>query len=107
MTNAVKKLKIKPELIIIDGNNFCSNIKIPHKCIIRGDNKYFSIAAASILAKTHRDQIMIKINKKYPEYNWCKNKGYPTIQHKKVIKKIGASIYHRKSFNLFEINKDC
>ena len=102
MTNALKKLKQKPKFIIIDGNRFYTDIKTPYKCIIKGDNKYLSIAAASIIAKTHRDEIMKKLHEEYPEYKWNQNKGYPTIKHKEVINKIGVCKYHRKSFNLFD-----
>ena len=102
MTNALKKLKQKPKFIIIDGNRFYTNITTPYKCIIKGDAKYLSIASASIIAKTHRDEIMKKLHEEYPEYKWNQNKGYPTVKHKEVINKIGVCKYHRKSFNLFD-----
>ena len=100
MNNAISKLKIKPEFIIVDGNRFLSKNKIPYKCIIKGDSKYTSIAAASILAKTSRDEYMIKLSKEYPEYNWSKNNGYPTKEHKMAILKNGITKHHRKSFKL-------
>ena len=100
MNEAIKKLKVKPELIIIDGNHFITKLKIPFKCIVKGDNKYTSIAAASILAKTSRDNYMAKISLKYPNYNWIKNKGYPTKEHKDAIFKYGITIHHRKNFKL-------
>ncbi len=102
MTNAVKKLKQKPKFIIIDGNRFYTDLTTPYKCIIKGDTKYLSIASASIIAKTHRDEIMNKLHEEYPEYKWNQNKGYPTVKHKEVINKIGVCKYHRKSFNLFD-----
>ena len=100
MNLAIEKLSIKPEFIIVDGNYFVSKKKIPHKCIIKGDSKYMSIAAASILAKTSRDEYMIKLSSSYPEYNWDQNNGYPTKMHKKAIVKNGTTIHHRKTFKL-------
>ena len=93
-------LKLKPELLLIDGNKFLQFHDINHKCIIKGDEKYTSIAAASIIAKTHRDKLMIKYGEYYPNYNWHKNKGYPTKEHKLKILKHGVNKYHRKSFKL-------
>ncbi len=99
---AIKKLKIKPEILLIDGNRFHAYGDIKHKCIIKGDSKYCSIAASSILAKTYRDEIMIKLHHQYPFYNWDKNKGYPTKQHKREIISNGITKHHRKSFKLLD-----
>jgi len=99
MHRALDKLSVIPELLLIDGNRFTKYRSIPHECIIKGDGKYLSIAAASILAKTYRDDYMIKAHSKYPEYFWDKNKGYPTKQHKLAISKFGITSYHRKTFN--------
>jgi len=100
MHRAVEQLKITPELLLIDGNRFKPYKEIPHECIIKGDAKYLSIAAASILAKTYRDDFMFKIHQEYPVYDWNKNKGYPTKAHRAGIKKHGATKYHRMSFRL-------
>jgi len=100
MHKAINKLKKLPEFIIVDGNRFKPYKKIPHKTIIKGDSKYMSIAAASILAKTSRDKYMIRIHQEYPMYNWKQNKGYPTVEHREAIKKYGITKYHRKSFKL-------
>jgi len=100
MNQAINQLQIKPEFIIVDGNRFESNNMIPFKCIIKGDSKYMNIAAASILAKTSRDDLMINLSKKNPNYGWEQNKGYPTKTHREAIKKYGISIHHRKSFKL-------
>ncbi len=102
MHQALDKLKIKPEHIIIDGNKFINYKNIPHKTIVKGDSKYFSIAAASILAKTYRDDIMKKLHELHPDYNWIKNKGYPTKEHRAAIKKHGTTQYHRLSFRLLD-----
>jgi ribonuclease HII len=99
MHRALEKLKIIPELLLIDGNRFKPYNNIPHQCIIKGDGKYLSIAAASILAKTYRDDYMIAAHAKYPDYFWYKNKGYPTLQHKLAIQEHGITPYHRKTFN--------
>lgn len=101
MSGAVKQLNIRPELLLIDGNRFRTDLKIPYNCIIKGDAKYQSIAAASILAKTYRDEYMETLAKDYPEYNWQKNKGYPTKAHRKAIKQFGITPHHRLTFNLF------
>src|SRR5699024_12273398 len=102
-------LKTLPEFIAVDGHKFkpfyhksktTEQKEIPHKCIIKGDAKFLHIAAASILAKTHRDEFMAKIHKEHPEYNWLKNKGYPTKEHRMAIKELGPTPYHRKSFKL-------
>ena len=100
MHRAIENLAIKAELLIIDGNRFNPYPKIPHECIIKGDGKFMSIAAASILAKTYRDDIMKELDLKYPDYHWKKNKGYPTKQHRKAIAEIGANKHHRKTFQL-------
>ena len=100
MNKAISKIIRKADYIIIDGNQFKTKSKFKYECVIRGDSIYQSIAAASILAKVHRDKLMLKYNKEYPYYDWINNKGYGTIKHKNAIKKFGISIYHRKSFNL-------
>ncbi len=100
MHRSINKLKITPEFIIVDGNKFRDYKKIPHKTIVKGDAKYMSIAAASILAKTHRDHYMKKIHQEFPMYNWAKNKGYPTKEHRNAIREFGATNYHRKTFKL-------
>ena len=97
---AINKLKINPQYIVADGNHFSPYKKIPHKCIIKGDSKYQNIAAASILAKTYRDEYMIKIGGDFPEYKWNNNKGYPTQYHRVAIKEFGVTEHHRKSFQL-------
>lgn len=97
---ALAKLKVKPEYIIVDGNRFKAYKNIPHTCIVKGDGKYMNIAAASILAKTHRDEFMLKQHKKFPQYGWDKNKGYPTKIHREAIKVYGQTHLHRKSFRL-------
>lgn len=102
MHHAVRKLAQKPELLIIDGNRFKKYENIPHECIVKGDGKYMSIAAASILAKTHRDEFMIKLHEEFPAYNWAQNKGYPTRDHKDAINLYGITPFHRRSFNLNE-----
>jgi ribonuclease HII len=98
---AVRKLKVKPELLLIDGNRFKPFKKIRHECVIQGDSIYASIAAASILAKTYRDDHMKRLHKKYPKYNWAQNKGYSTPEHRNAIETHGICTYHRKSFRLF------
>ena len=106
MHRAIKKLKIVPEFILVDGNRFSKYEYLEHKCLISGDSKFQNVAAASILAKTYRDELMTKLGEKYPQYNWNKNKGYPTKFHKNSIKLYGPSIYHRKSFRLFDIQTE-
>ena len=98
MHNSLSKLSIKPTHIIVDGNRFLKYKQIPHYCIIKGDSKFLNIAAASIIAKTYRDELMDKLSKKYINYLWEKNKGYPTKKHKEMIKKWGLSPQHRKTF---------
>jgi ribonuclease HII len=100
MHQAVEKLSVVPSYIIVDGNRFKPYLDIPYACIIKGDSKYASIAAASILAKTARDAYMLKLHEEYPMYNWKQNKGYPTKEHRAAIKKFGSTKYHRKSFKL-------
>ncbi len=100
MQKSIAKLKPQPDFIIVDGNRFKPYKRIPHQTIIKGDSKYLSIAAASVLAKTHRDLYMDTIHEEFPMYNWKKNKGYPTKEHREAIKKYGITKYHRKSFRL-------
>lgn len=100
MHRAIDQLIIKPELLLIDGNRFNKYEGIDHECIIKGDGKFLSIAAASVLAKVHRDQLMQSYHDKYPNYDWNKNKGYPTKAHRKAIAEHGASPIHRLSFKL-------
>jgi len=100
MHRAIENLAIKAELLIIDGNRFNPYPEIPHECIIKGDGKFMSIAAASVLAKTYRDDIMKKLDLKFPDYHWKNNKGYPTKQHRKAIAEIGENKHHRKTFQL-------
>jgi ribonuclease HII len=100
MHHAIKKLSVQPELLLIDGNRFHSFAGIRHQCIIKGDSLYQSIAAASILAKTHRDEFMEKLHREYPSYDWARNKGYPTPAHKQAIRYFGITPYHRMSFRL-------
>ena len=100
MQESILKLNPIPDYIIVDGNRFKPVANIPHSCIIKGDSKYLSIAAASILAKTYRDEYMNKIHEEFPMYNWKQNKGYPTIEHREAIRKYGTTKYHRMSFRL-------
>ena len=100
MHRSIEQLSTSPEHIAVDGNKFKPYQEIPHQCVIKGDGKYLNIAAASILAKTYRDEFMTKIHDEYPMYNWKQNKGYPTKQHREAIKKYGITKYHRKSFRL-------
>ena len=100
MHRAIDQLKIRPELLLIDGNRFNKYHNIKHQCIVGGDAKYQAIAAASILAKTTRDHIMEELDIQYPNYNWKQNKGYPTIEHKNAVAEFGMSPYHRKTFNM-------
>jgi len=99
---AIDKLKKVPELLLIDGNRFKPYKKIPNQCIIKGDGKFLPIAAASILAKTHRDEFMKNSHLQYPEYNWKQNKGYPTKAHKRAIAQFGTTPLHRMTFNMNE-----
>ncbi|WP_297332057.1 ribonuclease HII [Flavobacterium sp.] len=100
MQECIKALNPVPEYIIVDGNRFKPVSNIPHSCIVKGDSKYLSIAAASVLAKTYRDEYMNKIHEEYPMYNWKSNKGYPTAEHREAIRKYGTTKYHRMSFRL-------
>ncbi len=99
ISRAVEKLSIKPQLLLIDGNRFRSNLNIPYQCIVKGDATFTSIAAASVLAKTYRDEYMMRIADEYPVYNWKQNKGYPTREHREAVLRHGLSPYHRVSFN--------
>ena len=100
MQESILKLDPKPEYIIVDGNRFKPVLDIPHSCIVKGDAKFMSIAAASVLAKTYRDEYMNKIHEEFPMYNWKQNKGYPTQEHREAIRKYGVTKYHRMSFRL-------
>ena len=100
MHKSIEQLQPQPEFIIVDGNRFKPYNKIPFETIIKGDSKYLSIAAASVLAKTYRDLYMEKIDLEFPHYNWKQNKGYPTKQHREAIKNYGITDHHRKSFRL-------
>ena len=100
MHNALTQLKKIPEFIAVDGNKFKPFREIPYSCIIKGDGKFQNIAAASILAKTYRDDYMATLHEKYPHYLWNRNKGYPTVEHRESIKKFGPCEHHRKSFRL-------
>lgn len=102
MHKAIKQLSTTPESLLIDGNRFNPYQRIPHHCMIKGDARFLSIAAASILAKTYRDEIMKKLHVEFPDYDWAKNKGYPTKKHREVIERIGATVHHRKSFTLYK-----
>ena len=100
MNRAVQKLKVKPEHLLIDGNRFRPQTEIPFTCMVKGDGRFFSIAAASVLAKTWRDEFMEKIHHEFPQFHWRKNKGYPTRKHREAIAKFGITKYHRLSFRL-------
>ncbi len=97
---ALEQLHLKPEFILVDGNRFKPFENLPHECIVKGDGKYLNIAAASVLAKTYRDDFMNSLHDKFPVYNWKKNKGYPTKTHREAIKQFGITNHHRKSFQL-------
>ena len=100
MHRSISQLNISPKFIIVDGNKFRNYKEIPHKTIVKGDAKFMSIAAASVLAKTYRDEYMEKIHQEFPMYNWKQNKGYPTKEHRDAIRKFGITKYHRKTFKL-------
>lgn len=97
---AIEQLSIKPQLLLIDGNRFIKYKRTPHKCIIKGDAKFASIAAASILAKTYRDEYMLKLHEQFPQYAWNNNKGYGTEAHRKALEQFGITPYHRKTFGI-------
>ena len=105
MHRAIDQLKVRPEALIIDGNRFTPYQNLPYTPIVKGDSKYLSIAAASILAKTYRDEYMEELHSQYPQYEWSKNKGYPTVAHREAIKKYGTTPFHRMSFNLLGEDK--
>ena len=100
MHRALDQLKVRPEAIIVDGNRFKPYQELPYTTIVKGDGKYLSIAAASILAKTYRDDYMNKLAEEHPQYDWLSNKGYPTKKHREAIRQFGITPYHRKSYNL-------
>ena len=100
MTRAVEQLSLKPQLLLIDGNRFVNRTDIPYKTVVKGDATYLSIAAASILAKCYRDELMERLHEEYPQYGWKDNKGYPTPYHQEAVLKYGNSPYHRRSFQL-------
>ena len=102
MHKAIAGLNIKPELLLIDGNRFIPYQDIDHQCIIKGDGIYLSIAAASVLAKTHRDEFMLQLHAGFSEYGWDQNKGYPTLHHRRAILEHGQTIWHRKTFRVSE-----
>jgi len=97
---ALDELKQKPQLLLIDGNRFIKYKRTPHKCFVKGDGRFASIAAASILAKTYRDEYMLNLHKDFPQYNWERNKGYGTAEHRKAIEEFGLCVHHRMSFNI-------
>lgn len=99
MNIAAASLKVAPEFLAIDGNRFISHNGLPYKCIVKGDGKYANIAAASVLAKTHRDEYMMRLHEEFPNYGWDRNKGYPTKEHRLAIREYGLTPYHRLSFN--------
>lgn len=99
MSQAVQNLSLQPQFLAIDGNRFRTTLPIPYQCIVKGDGKYADIAAASVLAKTFRDEYMLSLAEEYPQYGWAKNKGYPTRDHRLAIRKYGLSPYHRLTFN--------
>lgn len=106
MHRAIKKLSIRPKFILVDGNKFKTYEDIPYQTIVKGDGKYLSIAAASVLAKTHRDEMMRHLHQEYPDYGWDQNKAYPTKQHRAAITEFGVTKYHRKSFRLLRCLDD-
>lgn len=105
MHKSIDALSMVPEFIIVDGNKFNAYKNIPHETIVKGDAKYMSIAAASVLAKTYRDDLMEKLHEEHPHYNWKKNKGYPTKEHRNAIREHGSCNYHRKTFRLLPASK--
>lgn len=103
---AISSLAVKPGLLLIDGNQFIKYKRVPHKCIIKGDEKYASIAAASILAKTYRDAYMMQLHAALPQYAWNNNKGYGTVEHRRAIERYGLSTFHRKTFRVASVQSD-
>ena len=99
MNTAIRQLSVAPQFIAVDGNRFRTQLTLPYACIVKGDGKYADIAAASVLAKTHRDEYMMRLHEKYPQYGWDRNKGYPTREHRLAIRRYGLTPYHRLSFN--------
>lgn len=106
MHQAIAQLKKKPGLLLIDGNRFSSYKKIPHQCFVKGDGRFASIAAASVLAKTYRDEFMLELHQEFPQYHWNRNKGYGTAAHREAISTHGLCQYHRKSFRLLPEQKE-
>ena len=99
MNTAIRQLSVAPQFIAVDGNRFRTQLTLPYACIVKGDGKYADIAAASVLAKTHRDEYMMRLHEEYPQYGWDRNKGYPTREHRLAIRRYGLTPYHRLSFN--------
>lgn len=99
MNTAIRQLSFAPQFIAVDGNRFRTQLTLPYACIVKGDGKYADIAAASVLAKTHRDEYMMRLHEEYPQYGWDRNKGYPTREHRLAIRRYGLTPYHRLSFN--------
>ena len=99
MSLAVARLDPPPEFLAIDGNRFRTRLELPYRCVVKGDGKYADIAAASVLAKTHRDEYMLRLAEEYPQYGWKKNKGYPTREHRLAIREYGLTPHHRLSFS--------
>lgn len=107
MHMALDKLTLIPQHILVDGNRFFAYKRIPHTCVVKGDGIYASVAAASVLAKTWRDEYMLKLHSQIDCYSWNRNKGYPTTEHREAIRKFGISSFHRKSFSLFDTQLEC
>jgi len=99
---AIGQLNVQPEHLLIDGNRFKPYPNIPHTCVVKGDGKYLAIAAASVLAKTYRDDYMLELHKAHPRYGWDRNKGYPTVRHRRALMQYGATVHHRMSFQLLQ-----
>lgn len=102
MHRAVNSLKLKPNFLLIDGNRFKDHATIPHQCFVKGDGRFLSIAAASVIAKTYRDDLMQQLDREFPEYDWKTNKGYPTLKHRMALMRHGPTKYHRRSFKLID-----
>ena len=105
MHRAIDQLKVSPEFIIVDGNKFKPYAAVPHQTIVKGDSKYLSIAAASVLAKTHRDALMLQLHAEFPMYDWAQNKAYPTLKHRNAIRLNGVTPYHRMSYDLLGVKE--